>query len=81
MAATSTGQTVRGVRLNEDTFSLQIRDQNGRLQSLLKRDLKNTELIRRSPMPSFAGKLSDSQMDDVIAWLISVAPMNPGRQP
>jgi cytochrome c oxidase cbb3-type subunit 3 len=72
VATTSTGRTVRGIRLNEDTFSLQIRDENGRLLSLLKRNLKDVELIRRSPMPSFAGKLSDAQMDDVIAWLISL---------
>jgi putative heme-binding domain-containing protein len=75
VATTSTGQTVRGVRLNEDTFSLQIRDGNGRLLSLRKQDLKQMELVRRSPMPSFAGKLSGTQMDDVIAWLISL-----GRQ-
>jgi mono/diheme cytochrome c family protein len=30
------------------------------------------EVIRRSPMPSFAGKLSDTQMHDVVAWLISL---------
>jgi cytochrome c oxidase cbb3-type subunit III len=75
-AAMPNGKTVRGVRLNEDTFSIQIRDEEGRLRSLLKRDLKNVELIRRSPMPSFKGKLSDAQVDDVIAWLI-----NPGRRP
>jgi cytochrome c oxidase cbb3-type subunit III len=75
VATTATGQTVRGVRLNEDTFSLQIRDEKGRLLSLLKPELKQVELIRHSPMPSFAGKLSGTQMDDVIAWLISL-----GRQ-
>lgn len=75
VATTSAGRTIRGVRLNEDTFSLQIRDEKGSLLSLLKRDLKTVEVIRRSPMPSFAGKLSDAQMDDVIAWLISL-----GRQ-
>lgn len=74
-ATTSTGRTIRGIRLNEDTFSYQIRDENGHLLSLQKRNLKDVELIRRSPMPSFAGKLSDTQMDDVIAWLISL-----GRQ-
>jgi cytochrome c oxidase cbb3-type subunit 3 len=71
-ATTSTGRTVRGVRLNEDTFSFQIREENGHLLSLQKRDLKDVEVIRRSPMPSFTGKLSDAQMDDVIAWLISL---------
>jgi putative heme-binding domain-containing protein len=72
VVTTSTGRTVRGVRLNEDTFSFQIREENGHLLSLPKRDLKNVELIRRSPMPSFKGKLSNAQMDDVIAWLISL---------
>jgi len=71
-ATTSTGATVRGIRLNEDTFSLQLRDEKGRLFSLLKRDLKNFEIVRRSPMPSFANKLSATQMDDVTAWLIGL---------
>jgi len=71
-ATTSTGSKVRGVRLNEDTFSFQVREDSGRLLSLLKRDLKDVEVNRRSPMPSFKGKLSETQMDDVIAWLVSL---------
>ena len=74
-AVTSTGKNIRGLRLNEDSFSVQIRDDAGRLQSLLKRDLKSMELIRRSPMPSFKGTLSDAQIEDVIAWLVN------GRRP
>jgi len=74
-ATTSTGRKVRGVRLNEDTFSFQIREDNGRLLSLLKRDLKDVELDRHSPMPSFKGRLSEAQMDDVIAWLVSLGRM------
>jgi putative heme-binding domain-containing protein len=71
-ATTSTGRAVRGVRLNEDTFSFQIREANGHLMSLPKRDLKDVELNRRSPMPSFKGTLSEAQIDDVIAWLVSL---------
>jgi mono/diheme cytochrome c family protein len=40
--------------------------------SLPKRDLKDVELNRRSPMPSFKGTLSEAQIDDVIAWLVSL---------
>ncbi len=69
---TATGQNLRGIRLNEDTHSLQFRDQNGRLVSLLKRNITTMELIRRSPMPSFRDKLSDAQIANVIAYLISV---------
>jgi putative heme-binding domain-containing protein len=69
---TSTGENLRGIRLNEDTHSLQIRDERGRLVSLLKRNITTMELIRRSPMPSFTGKLPDAQMADVIAYLMSL---------
>jgi mono/diheme cytochrome c family protein len=54
---------------------VQIREENGYLVSLLKRDLKDMQVIRSSPMPSFTGKLSDAQIENVIAWLISL-----GRQ-
>jgi putative heme-binding domain-containing protein len=71
-ATTATGKTLRGVRLNEDTFSIQLRDPEGRLVSLAKRDLASYEVTRRSPMPGFRDALSERQVDDVIAWLISV---------
>jgi cytochrome c oxidase cbb3-type subunit III len=70
-AVTSNGKSIRGLRLNEDSFSIQVRDDEGRLQSILKRDLKSVDLIRLSPMPSFKGKLSDAQIEDVIAWLVN----------
>ena len=69
---TSAGQTIRGTRLNEDTHSLQLRDQQGRLLSLRKKDLSDYQLVRRSPMPSFTGKLSDTQIADVLAYLVSL---------
>ena len=69
---TSTGQNLSGIRLNEDTHSLQLRDEKGRLISLLKRNIATTELIRQSPMPSFKDKLTDAQIANVIAYLISV---------
>jgi putative heme-binding domain-containing protein len=69
---TNSGQLHRGVRLNEDTHSIQIRDENGRLISVLKREVEGQELIRRSSMPVFAGKLSDSQLADVLAYLTTL---------
>jgi putative heme-binding domain-containing protein len=66
------GQQLRGIRLNEDTHSLQLRDEGGRLLSVLKRDIAEFELIRRSPMPSFAGKLSEAEIDDVIAFFTTL---------
>lgn len=69
---TATGQNLRGIRLNEDTHSLQLRDEKGRLVSLLKRNITTMELIRRSPMPSFQDKLPEAQIANIFAYLISV---------
>jgi cytochrome c oxidase cbb3-type subunit III len=63
------GETIRGFRLNEDTFSLQIRDTAGRLRSVRKAALSNQSLERRSPMPSFTGKLTPAQLNDLTAYL------------
>ena len=67
------GRTVTGIRLNEDSFTIQIRDASGKFYSFRKQDL--TDLRKefdQSPMPAYRGKLSDSDMDDLIAWLASL---------
>ena len=66
---TAKGETVSGTRLNEDTHSMQIRDDRGRLVSLWKRDISSSELSRKSPMPAFKGKLTGEQIDNLIAYL------------
>jgi len=70
---TKDGRGVTGVRLNEDTFSIQVIDLSGGLHSFLKSDLK--ELQRdtgKSPMPSFRGVLSASEVDDLVAYLYTL---------
>jgi len=62
------GQTVGGQRLNEDTFTIQLRTREG-LRSLFKSDVANVELDRSSPMPSFKGKLTDGELDDLLAFV------------
>jgi len=72
-AVTKDGKSISGVRLNEDVFSIQIRDLSGGIHSFLKDDLK--ELMRdtgKSPMPSFRGTLSSSEVDDLVAYLVSL---------
>ncbi|MCX6608753.1 MAG: c-type cytochrome, partial [Acidobacteria bacterium] len=68
-ATTKAGTTLRGQRLNEDTFSLQIIDQTGHLRSVAKADLRSQSLDHRSPMPSFREKLTDAQRNDLVAYL------------
>lgn len=69
---TNDGKTLRGSRLNEDTFSLQILDDSGRLRSVSKADLRSQTLEKRSAMPSFREKLSDRQRADLVAFLATL---------
>ena len=67
------GTTVTGVRLGEDSFTIQIRDYAGRLHSYWKRDLKEIVKDRgKSPMPAYKDKLTDSELQDLIAYLASL---------
>jgi putative heme-binding domain-containing protein len=70
---TNTGTTVRGIRVNEDSFNIQIKDSRGQFHSFAKSELK--ELVRNrneTPMPSFEGLLSATELDDLVAYLASL---------
>ncbi len=67
---TRDGAAWTGVRVNEDTFSIQIRDLANGLHSFLKPEL--AELHKewgQSPMPSYAGAFSREELDDLVAFL------------
>jgi putative heme-binding domain-containing protein len=66
---TKGGETIRGLALNEDDLSIQIRDINGYPRSFLKDDLKSTHREQHSLMPSYASRLSGAEIDDVVAYL------------
>ena len=69
---TRDGRNISGVRLNEDTFTIQIRDLNGGLQSFSKDDLKELHRdVGKTPMPGFRGTFSTSEIDDLVAYLAS----------
>jgi putative heme-binding domain-containing protein len=71
-AITSSGETVRGIRLNEDTFTIQLKDQQGRIHSFGKSDLRALKKLRgETPMPSYASALSAAELDDLINFLAS----------
>ncbi len=70
---TSSGAAIRGVRMNEDTFSIQIKEANGDLHSYRKSALKDLRKLRgKSPMPSYDGALNPEEMNDLIAYLASL---------
>ncbi len=66
------GPRVTGVRVNEDTFSIQVRDLAGNLHSYWKADLTDLQKDRgKSPMPAY-GTIASSQLDDLVAYLASL---------
>ena len=69
VVVTKTGDRIRGLTLNEDDLSIQIRDVDGNLRSFLKDDLKSSYREQRSLMPSYANRLSRTEIDDVVAYL------------
>ena len=63
------GTRVEGLRMNEGTYSLRVLDSNDNLWSFLKRDLRESERIETSSMPSFRGTLTGGELDDLVAYL------------
>lgn len=66
------GTTVRGRRLNEDTFTVQIIDEHERLSSIAKRDVMSFDVGSRSPMPAYAGRLTPEEVADLVAYLLTL---------
>lgn len=70
---TARGKHITGIVLNEDTYSIQVRDLSGNLHSFWKQELAALEEHDdRTPMPSFRGRLGDRELDDLVAYLVSL---------
>jgi len=68
---TTDGRKITGVRLNEDAFSIQIRDLSDVFHSFWKSEL--AEIHRdagKSFMPTYRELLTDAELNDVIAFLV-----------
>jgi cytochrome c oxidase cbb3-type subunit III len=71
-AVTRDGKVINGRRLNEDTYSVQLIDDQERLVSLVKADLREYTILTVSPMPPYREKLSQDEISDVVAYLLSL---------
>jgi len=69
---TRDGTTINGRLLNQDAFTLQLYDSNDRLLSLSKSNLKEYAFTSKSPMPSYRGKLSPTELSDLVSYLVSL---------
>ena len=70
------GTVYSGRRLNEDTYTVQLIDENERLVSLVKDDLSEYIVITTSPMPSYAETLTEQERADVLAFLLTLKGLN-----
>lgn len=70
---TQDGKQIKGVTLNEDSFTLQLMDSGEHIYLLEKDKLKSFQKSRESMMPKYdADVLSDKECDDIVAFLVSV---------
>jgi putative heme-binding domain-containing protein len=69
---TAAGETISGIRLNEDDISIQLRDTADNLRSFLKSDIRELRRGRPSLMPAYESVLGKKEIDDVVAYLSSL---------
>ena len=72
------GESSMGFALNEDRHSLQLLELEGRLRSFDKTKLESIDWSKSSLMQSYDGVFEESELDDLLAYLVS---LRPGRTP
>jgi hypothetical protein len=71
--ASRDGRRVRGTRVNEDSFTIQLRDASNRFYSFRKLDLAEVQKeFGVSTMPSYKTTLTAAEIDDLVAYLASL---------
>ena len=72
------GRRVRGLRKNEDAFTIQIMDMAERIQGYRKSDITEITSEPRSPMPAFdAARLNESDLNDLLTHLLTLRGSHP----
>jgi putative heme-binding domain-containing protein len=71
-AVTKDGRVFNGRRLNEDTYTVQLIDDQEKLISLIKADLREYTIQTVSPMPSYKDRLNEAELADLVTYLLSL---------
>jgi cytochrome c oxidase cbb3-type subunit III len=75
------GERIRGVRKNEDEFSVQIMDTRERLQGYLKANLTEYTSDKQSLMPVYGpDRLNDKDLDDLLRYLTALRGTDAARR-
>ncbi len=70
---TRDGRTIRGLRRNEDTFSIQLFGADQQFHLYLKKHLAGVKYLEKSLMPAdYERRLSAGEVDDLVAYLKSL---------
>jgi putative heme-binding domain-containing protein len=72
LAVKKDGRVLTGMRVNEDTFTIQLRDASNHLHSLQKSDLEELRKLDVSIMPSYEKTLSQSDIEQLVSYLASL---------
>ena len=75
------GERIRGVRKNEDEFSVQIMDTRERLQGYLKANLTEYTSDKQSLMPVYGpDRMNDTELDDLLRYLTGLRGADAARK-
>jgi putative heme-binding domain-containing protein len=66
------GTVVKGRLLTRDMFTVELVDSQGNLKSFLKSELSDVTIVTKGLMPSYNGKLSSQEVEDVVSYLASL---------
>jgi putative heme-binding domain-containing protein len=69
---TKDGATVTGKLLNQDTISVQLMNDKEELKSYLRNGIRDYTIVDNGLMPSVEGKLTEQQVADIVAYLMSL---------
>jgi putative heme-binding domain-containing protein len=70
---TAKGLSITGLRVNESNFSIQIREENGKFHSFLKKELESVTVLKKSLMPeNMAEVLTVKELHDLFAYLMTL---------
>jgi len=66
---TKDGRKIQGIRMNEDIFSIQLRDGGNQIYSFWKDELRDLRVEQATLMPSYRDRLSAQEIEDIVAYL------------
>jgi putative heme-binding domain-containing protein len=69
---TRNGTVINGRRLNEDTYTVQIVTEEGRLASFSKPELKEFRVLTKAGMPSYQKELTSEELSNVVSYLLTL---------